>query len=94
MRQAEHKAGDHAGSPLPRRDKLRFVPILRDKISHTLRCPSFSAKSHVCECYVFINAHMTHSRHYQLFTVNWGAENKTGDHIGSPLRYNAESGKV
>ena len=28
------------------------------KISHTLRCPSFSAKSHVCECYVFINAHI------------------------------------
>ena len=28
------------------------------KISHTLRCPSFSAKSHVCECLVFINAHI------------------------------------
>ena len=40
-----------------------------NKISHTLRCPSFSAKSHVCECLVFINAHITPSRHYQLFTV-------------------------
>ena len=29
-----------------------------NKISHTLRCPSFSAKSHVCECLVFINAHI------------------------------------
>ena len=36
---------------------------------NALRCPSFSAKSHVCECFVFINAHITHSRHYQLFTV-------------------------
>ena len=54
----EHSTGDHIGSPLRRRDKLRFVPILGDKISHTLRCPSFSAKSHVCECYVLINAHI------------------------------------
>ncbi len=55
--------------PLRRRDKLRSVPIFGMKISHTLRCPSFSAKSHVCECLVFINAHITPSRHYQLFTV-------------------------
>ena len=61
--------GDHAGSPLRRRNKLRSVPIFGMKISHTLRCSSFSAKSHVCECYVFVNAHITPSRHYQLFTV-------------------------
>ena len=57
------------GSPLRRRDTLRSVPIFGMKISHTLRCSSFSAKSHVCECYVFVNAHITPSRHYQLFTV-------------------------
>ena len=45
------------------------VLIFGMKISHTLRCSSFSAKSHVCECYVFVNAHITPSRHYQLFTV-------------------------
>ena len=39
------------------------------KISHTLRCPSFSAKSHVCFGYVPQNVHITPSRHYQLFTV-------------------------
>ena len=44
--------------PLRRRDKLCSVPIFEMKISHTLRCPSFSAKSHVCECLVFINAHI------------------------------------
>ena len=45
-------------SPLRRQDKLRSVPIFEMKISHMLRCPSFSAKSHVCECLVFINAHI------------------------------------
>ena len=36
----------------------------------------------------------THSRHYQLFAVILGgAEHKTGDHTGSPLRYIIESGK-
>ena len=39
------------------------------KISHMLRCPSFSAKSHVCFGYVPQNVHITPSRHYQLFTV-------------------------
>ena len=52
------KTGDHIWSPLRRRDKLRSVPIFEMKISHMLRCPSFSAKSHVCECLVFINAHI------------------------------------
>ena len=61
--------GRPLGVALRRRDKLRSVPIFGMKISHTLRCPSFSAKSHVCECLVFINAHITPSRHYQLFTV-------------------------
>ena len=87
--------GERSTSGRPRRDKLRFVPILRDKISHTLRCPSFSAKSHVCECLVFINAHIYAFAALPTFRgyFGGGAEHKTGDHTGSPLRYIIESGK-
>ena len=33
------------------------------------RCSSFSEKSHVCCGYAFVNARMTPSRRYQLFSV-------------------------
>ena len=62
--------------PLRRRDKLCSVPIFEMKISHTLRCPSFSAKSHVCFGYVPQNVHITPSRHYQLFAVVLGANKR------------------
>ena len=39
------------------------------KISHTLRCPSFSAKSHVCFGYALASARITPALHYQLFAV-------------------------
>ena len=74
-------------SPLRRQDKLRSVPIFEMKISHMLRCPSFSAKSHVCECLVFINAHIYAFAALPTFHGIYGERSIRREKRVHPLRY-------